>query len=730
MSYMSELEKTRIMRDPSKLQMKRRNFVAENLLETKQVYKLLRLVNQKNKEQIEKLVLLGVPDLINLTEPEEGISALHLATVENDLELASFLLSLNAHPDVPDKKGRTAMMLAAERGHVDMVDFLYSNQASVSLVDLEGKGLLFYCIGPTDSHKQIMDMVLKMDVDVNNTSNTGKSVFMFACEHAEMCENFCMRLLESGADPDVADPATGCTALMAAVTAGSVALVKAILQKGVDPNKVNKNGLNSVHIAAAKGYIEMLIFLSAYSADFSITADLGHTALHAAAAAGHAECCRFLFQRGCKMTKNKQDLLPSQIAKNNGHKAALRVLKDAEQSLKTGNVAVNEAKLHDWSFEHKEELREAFQTAEEGEPPEETVPNETLVSVLQEHHAPIDEESLEEIVKALDKNRWGKINIDEFFAGHLFLPNQYPLSSYKSARLSIGRIEQAEPPSTEITPTSPESFEPSAETIRDRLQVDVTEDALLNLEPKELYINLSQCVKSDKFDLLKLAFSQNVPVDTRDRIYKTPLMTACMMGKYQMAQFLISHGADVNAYDQFKWTALHHACMEGHADIVKLLVDHGAIVNATTTNGVTPLMTAIKRSKSKCVDQLLNSGANVDVTNKHGQDCMTIAQLYGNIDICVMVQTGSENLKSQISGKKAAPAPPKSKKPAAQMPTKKSQTAVNLIGVNPNVTDYLITLPSATVQGLPVVSSPRLEPRLAERKKRFAKEDPMKLVIQ
>lgn len=242
------------------------------------------------------------------------------------------------------------------------------------------------------------------------------------------------------------------------------------------------------------------------------------------------------------MTKNKQDLLPSQIAKNNGHKAALRVLKEAEQSLKTGKVAVNEARLHDWSFEHNEVLREAFQTAEAGEPQEETVPNETLVSVLQEHHAPIDEESLEEIIKGLDKNRWGKISIDEFFAGHLFLPNQYPLSSYKSARLNIGKSEQAEPPLTEITPTSPESFEPFAETIRDRSQVDVTEDALLNLEPKELYINLSQCVKSDKFDLLKLAFSQNVPVDTRDRIYKTPLMTACMMGKYQMAQFLISHG--------------------------------------------------------------------------------------------------------------------------------------------------------------------------------------------
>lgn len=38
--------------------------------------------------------------------------------------------------------------------------------------------------------------------------------------------------------------------------------------------------------------------LSAYSADFSLTTVLGNTALHAAAAEGQTQCCRFLFQRG------------------------------------------------------------------------------------------------------------------------------------------------------------------------------------------------------------------------------------------------------------------------------------------------------------------------------------------------------------------------------------------------------------------------------------------------
>lgn len=120
--------------------------MAEGPLETKQLYKLLQWVRLKNKAQVEKMVLLGVPCLINLTEPKEGIGALHLVSVANDLDMARFLLSLNAHPDVQDKKGRTAMMLAAELGHVSMMQLLASNQARVTLVDKEGKGVLVFSI--------------------------------------------------------------------------------------------------------------------------------------------------------------------------------------------------------------------------------------------------------------------------------------------------------------------------------------------------------------------------------------------------------------------------------------------------------------------------------------------------------------------------------------------------------------------------------------------------------
>lgn len=115
--------------------------MAQDPLESKQVHKLLQLVSQKNKELVEKFSM-RTPGVINMTESEEGTSALHLVAMSHDMDMARFLLSLNAHPDIQDKMGRTPMMLAAELGDVHMVELLANNRANMTLVDKEGKGLL------------------------------------------------------------------------------------------------------------------------------------------------------------------------------------------------------------------------------------------------------------------------------------------------------------------------------------------------------------------------------------------------------------------------------------------------------------------------------------------------------------------------------------------------------------------------------------------------------------
>ena len=118
--------------------------VAHSRLEVLQVYKLLQCVREGDTTQIEKMARLGVANLINMTEPAEGRSAMHLAAVANDTHMVEFLLAQGAHPNIQDKRGRTPVMLAAELGHDIMISLLAKSHASMTLTDAEGQGVALH----------------------------------------------------------------------------------------------------------------------------------------------------------------------------------------------------------------------------------------------------------------------------------------------------------------------------------------------------------------------------------------------------------------------------------------------------------------------------------------------------------------------------------------------------------------------------------------------------------
>lgn len=55
-------------------------------------------------------------------------------------DMARFLLSLGANPDVQNKRGCTAVMIAAELGNYAIVSLLSRNNANLQIQDNEGKG--------------------------------------------------------------------------------------------------------------------------------------------------------------------------------------------------------------------------------------------------------------------------------------------------------------------------------------------------------------------------------------------------------------------------------------------------------------------------------------------------------------------------------------------------------------------------------------------------------------
>ncbi|XP_073734487.1 ankyrin repeat and EF-hand domain-containing protein 1 isoform X2 [Callorhinus ursinus] len=396
--------------------------LADKRLENLQIYKVLQCVQNKDTKQIEKLIRLGYPELINFTDPLNGHSALHLASVSNDVDMVSFLLSLGAHPDVQDKMGRTPTMRAAELGHELSMEILAKAKADMTKVDNEGKGILFYCILPTKRHYRCALIALEHGADVNNSTYEGKPIFLRACEEAHDIKDTCLTFLDKGANPNAINSSTGRTALMEASREGVIELVRGILERGGEVNAFDNERKQAAHFAAKGGFFDILKLLFAYNGDMGLISMNGNTPLHYAAMGGFADCCKYIAQRGCDLKwKNLDHKTPRTVAKEGGFKAASKEIRRAERI--ANKLAWPGAKnpnplwalrLHDWSLEHETFLREAFSFVDRGDG---TVSKEDFVLTLEERQEYVTPEQLAMIAQYHEKLRGAGVNINDFFKG-------------------------------------------------------------------------------------------------------------------------------------------------------------------------------------------------------------------------------------------------------------------------------------------------------------------------
>ncbi|XP_034435252.1 ankyrin repeat and EF-hand domain-containing protein 1a isoform X1 [Hippoglossus hippoglossus] len=657
--------------------------VAEGRLPVLQICRLLQCVHEGNTVQIEKMVKLGVENLINLTEPQDGTGVLHVAVSANSQDLISFLLSQGADPNIQDKKGRTPGMLAAELGNHAIVELLTQSNADLKLQDAEGRGVLFYCMYPTNRHTRCLQLALKCQADANNVSTQGFHVFQLMCEKAQESTPMCLAMLDGGADPNASNQNTGVTALMGAAKAGSLPLVRDILKKGGNPNTMDLTRLTAVHYAAMGGFFEVIQVLSAYSANMCGIDLEDCTPLHYAAATGSDSCCKFLAQRGCNpKLKNHDGFLPRQIAKDSGHKAAAKELRKAEKLQGTVKQSSGISPmtdlwaltLHDWSHEMETELREAFGSDLD------TVPTEMFFSVLEELKAPAELDHLQTVISAHDKAKAGCININDFIKGVKYIKKPFLLSAFlpkkkkgekkgKGGKKKKGKFVLPMPICTltpELMPRRQDGGPPHLmiETYHNSSDIrrfdrdhppdhPIVNDSGWYIEkPEKVFVNINDSVKSGDLESLDLAFSKGVPVDVQDQFYKTPLMAACSSGNYEMAQYLLSRGANVNMCDQFFWTPLHHAAQAGQVELVELLVKAGAAIESRALSGGTPLMRAIQSSRPSCVDFLIKAGASVTAENKKEQNCLDIAVAFGDPRIIDLVKEKMDSLPKLKEGAK------------------------------------------------------------------------------
>lgn len=143
---------------------------------------------------------------------------------------------------------------------------------------------------------------------------------------------------------------------------------------------------------------------------------------------------------------------------------------------------------------------------------------------------------------------------------------------------------------------------------------------------------LFHAAQSGKLKAVDGLLDEGVPVNSRDRTNKTPLIVAAGKGHTELARLLLKRGAAVDDADNNGESALIHAARTGRKELVELLVSAGAEVNRKSAAGETPLTAAARGGHTAVVALLLDNGAYIRARTGTGNTALSLAAYKGRND--------------------------------------------------------------------------------------------------
>lgn len=246
--------------------------------------------NRGDLKKVQSLIEAN-PELLNAKSAKLNETPLHEAASMGRMDVVKYLVSKGADLSIRDSYGNTALEKAIGRGRNDVALFLISNMKKEK--DIAGNRPLH--AAAENGNVEMTGILLDRGFDVNARDNWGETPLHNAISRDYL--DIAKMLIEKGADINAVSTVKDTTGKTPLHYARSDKAVRILVRKGADVNAIDRKGRTPLHYAA-EGSGSAVEELLASGADVNAKDGEGFTPLHYAK--GFRYSSKVITERGGK----------------------------------------------------------------------------------------------------------------------------------------------------------------------------------------------------------------------------------------------------------------------------------------------------------------------------------------------------------------------------------------------------------------------------------------------
>jgi ankyrin repeat protein len=237
-------------------------------------------------------------------------------------QFIEILMQANADPNIKNKYGETALMIAVNKKATSIICILLRNQVNLDIQDSFGNTALMIAVKNGD--KEIIKVLLDNGANLDIKNKFDDTAIMIAVKKGNI--EIINDILTKRSNLDIQN-ADGQTALMIAVYNRNTKIINALLEKGANLDIQDIFGETNLMIAVYSGDEKIINALLEKGANLDTQNAIGDTALMLAVKKGDKKIINALLDKGAKLDiKNKFGDTALMLAFKNGDKEIINAI--------------------------------------------------------------------------------------------------------------------------------------------------------------------------------------------------------------------------------------------------------------------------------------------------------------------------------------------------------------------------------------------------------------------